>query len=386
MKTSPKKITTFIVCLTIVFLHAVQAQSFNSEEQIDALLSKETPKEIYTEHMDDEDGQNALISLHQYKTNPKLTMIHKKFIPDLGHSWSYYYYDGKLIKASDLRKKGTSQHYYYQNNKVFSINPSSEVASENVILERYAKSMFLLSRDYKELLTEKYNAKKAGDSIWRTDNFEETIAKAKREGKLMLISFQEETDNTRKVQQEYFEKEEFLSFAQKGDILLLKLVEKDSTFSFYTSKLKVNEFPATLLVDPTIDDWDVSFYRQNLIVYYEFYQYNTEVSVSKIITDIESAAKTYVTPRVAIDPFYAIEKEETDFMIYALDKKKYDINKMKKNKTLAMYAAENNNKRAIDILKERKADLKIKNKKGETAADYARKEYHYELAKYIESL
>jgi len=99
---------------------------------------------------------------------------------------------------------------------------------------------------------------------------------------------------------------------------------------------------------------------------------------------IKEIADDYIP--VNMQPFTALRKDELDFLIRALDIKKYDINKMVQNKTLAMVAAELGNKRAIDILHERKADFSIKNKKGLTAKDYAIKKGFEKIAKYIDSL
>ena len=216
-------------------------------------------------------------------------------------------------------------------------------------------------------MNERFTLSKSNKRLWISD-LKEALANAKLKGQLILISFLDEGEASKKVESKIFKSKEFLDFAKENKLVLLKSVGDRKLLK----RLNLFRYPSTLLVNHELE------FSQ---IYYRFYEYEDVISAEDVTNKISEAVSNYrVMP---VDPFQVLKNNDINLFTYAINQK-CDFNKMKQNKTLAMLAAELGNEEAIKLLCEKGVDLAFKNKKGQTAYDYATANGYTDLSKYIE--
>jgi len=350
--------------------------SIETVEEVDEFISARVPSKLHALERKNDYGELIVIELMQGKNNKDYTLIKNQTLENADEFTFFHYYKNQIIKITESRAKQGKFEYYYRQGKTIGIKPVKLEGDERT--QKYALKNKLEAGYIAEEILGKYDLRKRFQKLWYKD-VNEAFSRAKIEGKLVMAVFNYEYGGVKNL---FFETEEFMDYADNQEkILFLRVPKSERTIS---DALEIQASTAyTKLLNPIIEIiGKTSLFK----VYYEpsVIDHNLQKITPEEMKKIKEIADDYIP--VNMQPFTALRKDELDFLIRALDIKKYDINKMVQNKTLAMVAAELGNKRAIDILHERKADFSIKNKKGLTAKDYAIKKGFEKIAKYIDSL
>jgi len=437
-----KKNKIVVICiLFILSTIAVYAQSLNNSTEIITFLKDKKSEKIYELTTKDENDQNIKLELKEVKGTPELFVVRKTPIPFKGRAFDYYFYKGNLIQSVDVRKTN-SQRFYYSQNKLLEIIPSSELESERNRITKYGNYIKVACKDYYNEIDKRYKLSLRGKQIQWENEIEIAIAKAKQEGKLILVTFLDEKKESKEVEELIFSSNEFIELAEQEKFILLKIKNKKNLLDAY---LEENEF-STVIKNPELIDFmylkyslmpDLSIQSQvstgtnnsngsninygNYLSSYESFYYLLEKTPVNFLfspilkeenanigshskhevyyefSDIKSASPERVTSKIKssiaeykpepLSPFYALRVlHDNDLMIYGLKSLNIDINKMKSGKTLAMFAAELGNVEALKVLKKNKADFSIKNKKGLTAYDFAIQNNKTSASNYLKSI
>ncbi len=374
MKTIKEVLVLFFIFNMTSILSAQVA--IKTVDEIDEFISASEVSKLHVYERENDYGEMISLEFLQGKNDHDFTLIKNQSLKKADEFTFFYYYKNKVIKIVESKTKIGKFEYYYHQGQTIGIKPLAQAGDER--FKKYALKNKLEAGYISEEVLGKYDLRKRFQNMWYK-NVDEGVSRAKIEGKLIMAVFNYEYDG---VQNLFFETEEFMDYVETQDkILFLKVPKSERVISdAFGIKPKT---AYTKLLNPMIELIGKELFVK---VYYEptVIDHNLAKITTEEIKKIKEIVDGYFP--MSMQPFAAIRKGELDFLIRELDIKKYDINKMVQNKTLAMVAAELGNKRAIDILHERNADFSIKNKKGLTAKDYAIKKGFGKIAKYIDTL
>ena len=238
-----------------------------------------------------DEGQVYYMSTKYYKTTDNAFV--RVLREDYKRDYCYFYQKGQLVKGWQSHFFSLGSRYFWKSKSIDTPIAQSKDSTLDISIDfDKVDKYYALSEEHKKSIFENMASEKITEKIWLKDK-NEAIAKAKKEGKLILVDFMgsDWCGMCLKQRKEIFNTPDFQEYAINNLVLLEldypKRTTQEPKLKEQNQKIKetfkVNAFPTVLLLDHTMS-------TSNTYIKYVGYP---RLDVQQYIASIDEKVKNY---------------------------------------------------------------------------------------------